>query len=393
MRILHVIPQFPYIDDQTVIGGHASPLFTLAKRQVESGHEVTILSYVQGRAGAIKFRPGLTIVSIFPQAKTSTMSFGLRFLSGAIGWARQHRDDFDVAHVHSGFADYFLVSRRIMRTTGLATVHSLYCPIPELGNRVNWPIVRAGLRRCARSVDGLTAISNHTATSVLKYGIDRDVPIVPPALDLEKFRPARNGEISQLRRGLGLDDQEVVILFVGNAKPQKNLSGVLHAFRELRDRMDTARLVVTTELAAASTDENLARLKQEMAELKLERDVIQFGIIDNMPELLRAADILVAPFLDSFGPSDYFMAVLEAMASGKPAIVSAVGGMPEVIHGDVGRLVDPFNTPELSDALIELAEAPALRVAMGARARDVCEARFSVETISNEFDSLYQRIA
>ena len=112
-----------------------------------------------------------------------------------------------------------------------------------------------------------------------------------------------------------------------------------------------------------------------------------------MPELLRAADILVAPFLDSFGPSDYFMAVLEAMASGKPVIVSAVGGMPEGVHDDVGRLVDPFDTQELSEALIELAEAPQLRDEMGTRAREVCETRFSVETISDEFDSLYQRIA
>ena len=93
MRVLHVIPQFPYIDDQTVIGGHASPLFTLAKQQLESGHEVTILSYVQGRSGSIELQPGLTIVSLFAEAQTSTMSFGFRFLSGAMAWARQHRDD------------------------------------------------------------------------------------------------------------------------------------------------------------------------------------------------------------------------------------------------------------------------------------------------------------
>ncbi len=76
---------------------------------------------------------------------------------------------------------------------------------------------------------------------------------------------------------------------------------------------------------------------------------------------MQSCDILVAPFLDSYGPSDYFMAVLEAMASGKPVVVSNVGGMPEVVSDDVGRLIDPHDVESIAAGMRELLADKELR--------------------------------
>jgi glycosyltransferase involved in cell wall biosynthesis len=107
---------------------------------------------------------------------------------------------------------------------------------------------------------------------------------------------------------------------------------------------------------------------------------------------MRACDVLVAPFLDSFGPSDYFMAVLEAMASGKPTIVSTGGGMPEIVGDDVGRLVDPRDPAAIGDAIAELAGDAALRDRLGRAARAKAESLFDPGRVAATVRSLYERI-
>ncbi len=67
---------------------------------------------------------------------------------------------------------------------------------------------------------------------------------------------------------------------------------------------------------------------------------------------MAAADVLVAPFLDTNGPSDYFQAALEAMAIGRPVIVSSVGGMPEVVDERVGLLVDPKDISGIATGML-----------------------------------------
>lgn len=387
MRILHVIPQFPFFVGGAVIGGHASPLLTLARTQARGGDDVTILSYIQDQTADRHISARLKSVSLFPAAKTSTTAFGLRFLRSAVSWCKRNRNQFDILHMHSGFAEYLAVSSRLKSVLGLPAVHTLYCPVPLESGNVNRPIIRSIVKRAANSLDALSAISSHTADSLGRFGIAKEIAVVPPAVDLERFHPA--AEQKSARKSFGFRDDEIVVLFVGNAKPQKNLSRVLSAFRLLRDRMDNVRLVITTELAAASSDERLARLRKQVLDLGIERDVTQFGIIENMPELIRACDVLVAPFMDSFGPSDYFMVVLEAMASAKPTIVSAVGGMPEVIDESRGRLIDPGDHQHIGRAMIELAEDGRLRERLGENARQYCEAKFSASDVAESFQSLY----
>ncbi|MGH2569258.1 MAG: glycosyltransferase, partial [Bacteroidota bacterium] len=112
-----------------------------------------------------------------------------------------------------------------------------------------------------------------------------------------------------------------------------------------------------------------------------------------MPDVMRACDTVVLPFLDSFGPSDYFLAGLEAMASGKPVIVSRVGGMPEVVDPSVGFLVDPMDVSEITAAMLSLAADSGLRAQLGRNARARVVEHFSVSNIAARFDDLYKRVA
>jgi len=390
MRILHIIPQFPYFGGDTIIGGYSTSVLGLARAQAEAGDDVTILGQVRDPAGRGQIRDGLEVVSILEDLDAGTIRFGIEFIRQASRWAGDHSSKFDVVHNHSGFPEYFLASSRVRSAAKLPSLHTLYCPIPRSGGRFNRPIVRGLLRRSARSMDRLLAMSRNVADSMHNWGLD-EVGVIPPPVDLERFKDGP-GRV-EARTELGIEPDEFVVLFVGNATEQKNLSGVLDAFAILLERVPASRLVMTTELPRTSGNARLQALRDQMARLDIEDRVIQRGIVDTMPGLMRACDVLVAPFKDSYGPSDYFMVVLEAMATGRPTVVSDVGGMSEVISNERGCLVDPTSVQSIADGLLRFAVDEELRRSVGEAARSFTEQTFLPGSIALKHRAIYEEIA
>lgn len=110
---------------------------------------------------------------------------------------------------------------------------------------------------------------------------------------------------------------------------------------------------------------------------------------DDKARLLREADGFVLPSLAEGLP----MALLEAMASGLPVVVTKVGAMPEVVRNDQeGLLVPPGDAQALADALDRLASEPSARVRMGAAARLACEQRFGIERMVDALMSTYRHL-
>lgn len=391
MRILHVIPQFPYFGEGTIVGGHASSLLAMATAQANAGHEVTLVSRTSGEsAGRRMIGPNFELVSICTGASPGKIRFGVAFLCEALSFACSNSGRFDVVHGHSGFADYIPVSEMIGRRLGLPTVHSMYCPVPIGRGRWSVPGVRHVILRAAARLDGLTGISANVAESLRRLGVDRDdLDVLYPAVDVDRFSP---GDGRGMREALGIDPADPVVLFVGNTKPQKNLAGVIEAFALVRRRLPRARLVVTTELKRSSSSAGIAEMSDRIATLGLGPAVSQMGIVRDMPGLMRACDVLVAPFLDSFGPSDYFMAALEAMTTGKPVVVSGVGGMKEVVTRENGRLVDPTSVESIASGVEELLMDRTLRETIGLNARETIRERFSPGRVLAACERLYESI-
>ena len=189
MRILHVIPQFPYFGGRTIVGGHATCLLTLSIAQHLMGEQVSILSYIEGHEGRLKIDAGPDAYSLFSCAKTRTFIYGLRFCRAAADWARTHSKDFDLVHVHSGYADYFLASSWIKSAARLPTIHTMYCPIPNHGGRWRLPGLHRMIRHWANRLDWCGGISRNVVSSLAEYGL-QDVECIRPALDTDRFAPA-----------------------------------------------------------------------------------------------------------------------------------------------------------------------------------------------------------
>ena len=109
------------------------------------------------------------------------------------------------------------------------------------------------------------------------------------------------------------------------------------------------------------------------------------------PELLyKAADVFVQPSHVE-GMSN---ALLEAMASGLPAVATAVGAAPQMIEdGASGFLVPPGRPDALADALEHLLADSALRRSMGEMAERSSRGRYSISAVVDRIEARYEAIA
>lgn len=390
MKILHIIPQFPYFSETSIVGGAANTLFNLAKEQAKY-HHVTIAAYMPGRAREFKTASNINLIPLEVRGAPGSTKFGLHSILMTVFWIIKNKKSFDLIHGHSGFLDYVLTTWLGQKISRKPAIHSLYCPVPANSGRWNKSSYRHALIKSVQDLECFTALSQNVRQSLFRYGVVLDsCPVILPSIDNRLFYP--DGNSSNLRATLGILPDDFVILFVGNSKPAKNLITVLHSLHKVRQLLPKAKLIITTELQDTSHNERVRAIAGLIKELDLESAIVQLGIVDNMPELMRASDVLIAPFIDTFGPSDYFIAPLEAMACGKPVIVSPVGGMPEIISNAVGILVNPHNAVEITDAIYDLAINPAKRSEMGTNAANFAEKMFAPAKANQQFYDIYRSI-
>jgi glycosyltransferase involved in cell wall biosynthesis len=108
-----------------------------------------------------------------------------------------------------------------------------------------------------------------------------------------------------------------------------------------------------------------------------------------IPAFYAAADIFVSTSLfEAFG-----LAILEAMASGKPVIASKVGAIPEIVIDTVtGHLFPPGNPGILADLIIRLLSDKELRITMGQKGRERARLNFAWDVVAKRFDNLYETL-
>ena len=104
--------------------------------------------------------------------------------------------------------------------------------------------------------------------------------------------------------------------------------------------------------------------------------------------MAAAADIAVLTSDNEGTP----VALIEAAAAGRPAVATAVGGVPDVVIPGTGVLVPAGDVTALADGVAQLAGDPELRAAMGARAREHVTARFSIDRMLSDIEALYDEL-
>lgn len=186
----------------------------------------------------------------------------------------------------------------------------------------------------------------------------RNLRLWPRGVDASLFRPDRPGR-EAVRRALGFGADDVVIGHVGRLAVEKNIDYLAEALAEVARRFPRARpLIVGDGPARPRLEERLRGLAAFVG--------VRSG--DDLADHYAAADVFAfASRTETFGN-----VVLEAMASGLPAVVLAEGGPAEIVrNGETGLAINP-NSPSstFADAILALAEDGPLRRQLAGQARE-----------------------
>lgn len=211
--------------------------------------------------------------------------------------------------------------------------------------------MRPSLRRCA----ALAVPSGFLAHVFGRHGIDSVV--VPNIVNLERFAAAARDAAAAQRPAGALR-----LLVARNLEDIYDNASALRAFALVRQRHPQAQLTVAGSGPLRGALEQLAR------ELGVAQAVHFTGRVDtaDMPALYRDADIMLNPSLIDNMPNS----VLEALASGALVVSTNVGGVPYIVeHGRTALLVPPADPAAMAQAVLRLADTPALAAALRSAGR------------------------
>lgn len=193
------------------------------------------------------------------------------------------------------------------------------------------------------------------------------ITIVYNGVDPAMFDPTDD---RQAVADLGIAEDEPVIGILAAMRPEKDHRLFLEAAALVLQQTPTAKFLIVGDGVARP------ELEQHARELGMGDRVVFTGSRSDVPQLLRSLDVFV---LCSYSVECFPMALLEAMAAGRPAVCTAVGGIPEMItDGETGFLVPPHDAGALAMRIGRILTEPALARRMGQSARRRVETDFSL---------------
>jgi glycosyltransferase involved in cell wall biosynthesis len=363
----HAAVMIPGLDR---IGGAERQAVLLATGLSGRGWRVTVLA-LTGSGGAA--------VTELRDAGVAFLSLGMRKgLADPRGWIRLNqwlwRERPDVVHAHLPHAALIARWSRMAAPVPVLidTLHS--SSTGRIGRQTGYAVSRW-------LPDGVTAVSRATAEAHLRAGMVRkqNLCVLPNGIDGEKWKPDQKVR-AKMRGTLGVKD-EFLWLAAGRLEPVKDYSTLLQAMVKAAER---------SQLVILGDGPQLGDLLELTRQLGLRRRVRFLGFDPNARDWMQAAD----GFVLSSRYEGLPMVLLEAGACGVPAVATNVAGTREVIvNGETGWLACAEGADALAAVMARLARTPEKeRRAMGSRARQIVMERFSLGTVLDRWERLYEEL-
>ncbi len=365
MRILFTV----HTAHPDFVGGREHHVHGLARGLGRRGHQVTVLAGGKASTAQRRDMDGYTLQTL-PMLSVRASLEPLQFYRYVPGYGRRLGAEApDLVHTFE-YGSY---------STQVAAIHAARRGLPMLLTVYGYLFSRLILRLGKRAYDGTFGrwllgrarrvyySSDDQRDELLAaaggHG-DLDARLIWQPNAFEPLPPADPGQALRLRRALDLDGA-MVIMAVARILPRKGLDVLLGALHRLKRGGELGRLRLVVVGADCGS---LARLRRLVEQYGLQRRVTFTGEVPygEVGGYLHLCHLFVLPSIYEGLP----LALLEAMAAGKPAIFTDIPSARRVLkHGEDVLLIPPGDSDALADAIHALASDGGLRRSLGDAAR------------------------
>jgi spore coat protein SA len=237
--------------------------------------------------------------------------------------------------------------------------------------------VSAALRKLLLTRLPVDKLKNFSQLSSQRISVVPNIMPIPSKI-------LKKSELRLMRRNYKFDENDTLILFVGQLTYGKGILVLIRAIKRLSQKNTSYKFVV---LGKGPLTDYIKKMQAIIGD-----QLRYFGFLsyNEVLKFYQIADIVISP---SIWPEPLSRVIIESMALGRPIIATNVGGTPEIITQEKnGILIEPGDPKEIESTLNRLINDPDLRSRIGLEGRKTIEKHYNEARICDKTLSIYHRV-
>ena len=245
--------------------------------------------------------------------------------------------------------------------------------------------------------DQIVAQSEYGLQRIQRAGIT-DVLRIPPGIATNEWSSLAHQQ-EYWKNRLQLDPRRPVLLFPGHYGSGQGADILTAALPDVLRMHPGTQVLFACRLRTREDRRLEIQTKKLLASQGLADYVHHYNTVTDMRPLIGASDIVLLPLQTMRDKVDIPITLLEAMAAGKPFIISDIPPMNELVHRPEleadhppGLHVQPGDHPGLSSAINKLLDSPKLRRQMGDAGLKTVRSQYEIRSVAQRYKKLYNRL-
>jgi glycosyltransferase involved in cell wall biosynthesis len=367
------------------IGGPARIIYDHTTEVLKQGHQVDILSPMTPGEKSYTVPEGARLIEC---ARTTPISrFFNEFSLEAYAYLKKHINEYDIVHMHGiwhfGSVAPFIVPNHVAK---VITIHGLLDRWAINHSKWKKEIVSALFQKRLLGKADLIQINNtDEEEDVIRYlGFrPKNMVIVPNGMKVSEYTNLPEKGI--FKKKFGISPSQKMVLFMGRLNIKKGLDLLLPAFEKIHTQIPEAILIL-----AGPDDGYQAETEAFIQKQGLGERIRLVGMLTDTikKEALSDADVFVLPSYSE----GFSIAVLEAMTSRVPALVSDRVGFGDYIKKFDAAYLTPLTSDAVAKGLLKILQEPDYAAQMAKRAYNMVTENFDIKVVANQLLEEYKKI-